>query len=84
MIPGLLPLFRVILHGILHRPIPLVHVAWKEGRIVIIRFSWGLRNLEGVIVGLQELGLGLIDIVRFILEDASLQILHEDLRFDIL
>lgn len=62
-----------------------MHVARKEGRIVIIRFSRGLRNLEGVIVGLQEFRLGLIGAaVGLILEDASLQILHEDLRFDVL
>ena len=82
MIPGLLPLLGVFLPGF--PAVPLVHVAGKEGRIVIIRFSRGLRNLEGVIVDLQEFGLGLIDVVGLILEDAFLQILHEDLRFDIL
>jgi hypothetical protein len=61
-----------------------VHFAGKKGGIVIVRLSWGLRYLLGVIVCLQELCLGLIDGVRLILEDASLQILHEDLRFDIL
>lgn len=85
MIPGLLPLLGVFLPRFLHRPaVPLVHVAGKECRIVIVRLSGGLRNLEGVIVGLQEFCLSLIDGVRLILEDASLQILHEDLRFDIL
>jgi hypothetical protein len=61
-----------------------VHVAGKEGGIVILRLSGGLRNLQGVIVGLQEFRLSLIDGMRLILEDAFLQILHEDLRFDIL
>ena len=85
LVPALLPLLGVLLPGFLHRPaVPLVHVAGKEGGIVIVRLSGGLRNLEGVIVGLQEFRLSLIDGVRLILEDASLQFLHEDLRFDIL
>ena len=77
MIPGLLPLLGVFLPGF--PAVPLVHVAGKEGRIVIFRLSGCLRNLQGVIVGLQEFRLSLIDGMRLILEDAFLQILHEDL-----
>jgi hypothetical protein len=85
MIPGLLGLLGFFPPGFLHRPaVPLVHVAGKEGGIVLVRLIGGLCNLQGVIVSLQEFCLGLIDGVRLILEDVSLQILHEDLRFDIL
>jgi hypothetical protein len=75
MVPDLLPLLGLFLPGFLHRPaVSLVHVAGKEGGIVIVRLSGGLRNLQGVIVCLQEFCLSLIDGVRLILEDAFLQI----------
>ena len=82
MVPGLLPLLGVFLPGF--PAVPLVHVAAKESGIVVFRLSGGLRNLQGVIIGLQEFRLSLIDGVQLILEDSFLQIFHEDLRFDIL